>query len=415
MYDSETPTNTFFGQVISAKFNDPGLAYDTVEFLVDNMELLLNTTIFSKYFPSILKILAWSPITFISEFLQLLPGFISKSAAAEVLHSLFDLPCLAATLQVQHLLTAVPTLADTNAIPQYTKCLTAYQDPAHRLMFGHYLRTETGKGDTIDRLSTLHHLLGDFSGHQRVLAAAEVTPLLLRVFFKTVFYSGEAGLVSQLVPLLLERTVLLYNIPAFQTQVRKVIAEQLLEIFCCHTHLVMDHQRDLLEFLGNLRNLSAGGEHCYLHLVWILGEYSHVGYDARCTTSLLVHFFETLESVTYEVAMNHHRQREYTTRLVLGLMSTMAKIASRCQDLIPRALLCLNKIVQLCSESTANVSVHRVLLGRANELVNVLKIPSIASAVLSPAPPSGSGRGELERQTNMAYLLQSTSAHFSHS
>ena len=96
--------------VASHYSSSPGLAYDTVEFLVDNMELLLNTTtIFSKYFPSILKvcyaldlisgpfwsgketllilfrqILAWSPITFISEFLQLLPGFISKSAAAEV-------------------------------------------------------------------------------------------------------------------------------------------------------------------------------------------------------------------------------------------------------------------------------------------------------------------------------------------
>lgn len=60
---------------------------------------------------------------------------------------------------------------------------------------------------------------------------------------------------------------------------------------------------------------------------------------------------QSLESVTYEVALNLHRQSEYTTRLLLVLMSTVAKISSRCQDLIPRALLCLNKIVQFSSVS----------------------------------------------------------------
>ena len=65
------------------------------------------------------------------------------------------------------------------------------------------------------------------------------------------------------------------------------------------------------------------------------------------TLSPLSIIIQTLEPVTYEVALNLHRQKEYSTRLVLVLMSSLAKIASRCQDLIPRALLCLNKIVQL--------------------------------------------------------------------
>ena len=102
--------------------------------------------------------------------------------------------------------------------------------------------SETGRGDTIDRLGNLHLLLSDFSHHQRVLAAAQVAPQLVRyiqhltisagsqakalsvssrMFFKVVLHGGDMELVSQLVPILVERTVLLFNIPSFQTEMRK--------------------------------------------------------------------------------------------------------------------------------------------------------------------------------------------------
>lgn len=74
----------------------------------------------------------------------------------------------------------VPSLLDTNMLPQYAKCLAAFQDSTHKLMFGHFLRTESGHGDTIDRLTTIQHLLSDFSAHQRVIAAAQCVPLLLK-------------------------------------------------------------------------------------------------------------------------------------------------------------------------------------------------------------------------------------------
>lgn len=82
-------------------------------------------------------------------------------------------------------------------------------------------------------------------------------------------------------------------------------------------------------------------------------------------------------------------QGKYSTRLMLVLMGSLAKvmcmvamdspyyvcmqIASRCQDLIPRVLLCLNKIVQ--HEQQLEQAERRVLLTRASELVNILKMP----------------------------------------
>ena len=58
-------------------------------------------------------------------------------------------------------------------------------------------------------------------------------------------------------------------------------------------------------------------------------------------------------------------------------------------------------------DTAGDAETHKIILRRANELVNVLKVPSIASAVLSPPAHSGGGM-EMQRQTNLAYLLQST-------
>lgn len=67
----------------------------------------------------------------------------------------------------------------------------------------------------------------------------------------------------------------------------------------------------------------------------------------------------------------------------------------------------------LSQENSAIFSAKSVLLARANELVNVLKMPSVASAVLSP-PPLTSDQLEVKRQTTITHLLQSASQHLQH-
>ena len=45
------------------------------------------------------------------------------------------------------------------------------------------------------------------------------------------------------------------------------IAEQLLAIFQAQPTLLVDHSKEITEFLINLRTLKSGGKDCYTHLV----------------------------------------------------------------------------------------------------------------------------------------------------
>ena len=86
---------------------------------------------------------------------------------------------------------------------------------------------------------------------------------------------------------------------------------------------------------------------------------------------------QTLEMVGYEVAMHGGDKREIPVRLILVIMSTLAKLASRCQDLIPRSLLCLNKIVKLSVVS---------LFSHFLSLPSLPPVPLSCAIVLSSSP-----------------------------
>lgn len=142
--------------------------------------MLMTRRISTRYFPNIFKLLAWSPRSYLGEFLELLPCLMSPSTCIEVLHTILDLPVLSAALEHTQ-------SGSIEAISSAT--------PIAGALINYIMREEGGLGGTIDRLEVLHDLLADVSGMRRVQVVAQIVPTLLRVFFISVSKDASYSLV----------------------------------------------------------------------------------------------------------------------------------------------------------------------------------------------------------------------------
>ncbi|KAL0992492.1 hypothetical protein UPYG_G00094000 [Umbra pygmaea] len=383
--DSECVWRCVWGVLPAECFNQPYLAYEMLSFIRANQLLLQNSVpLYTHYFPNLLKFLAWDSPSLVSDYIDVLPSLVTAGTALELLHSLLDLPCLTAALTLQ-LRSACLPLSDPGG--RGLTSLEAFRSPVYRGLFLFLLRGEAGSGDTIDRLSMLHDLLLEASDWPRVIQSAQSVPVLLHVYFNTVTEVSDERLLAQLVLVMLERSSLLLNIPTYQEEIHRVFSYHLLRLCKLHPSVVVDQSRELLEFAGMTANVHSK-EDLYTHVVWVLGEYLSVSSDTRCSVDLITSCFETLEAVLFEITFSGSP----TPRIATSLLSTLAKLASRSHDLIPRVSLFLSKLrsgtVSWCHSEEDAVAV----VTRGEELWSLLKLPSVALSVLTP-PPLASASG----------------------
>uniref|UniRef100_A0A673HTG1 AP-5 complex subunit zeta-1-like n=1 Tax=Sinocyclocheilus rhinocerous TaxID=307959 RepID=A0A673HTG1_9TELE len=392
--DSEAVFCQLFSHCPAEQFNEPMLAFEFVQFCLLNASVLQDRVAnYRQSFPNILKFLAWNSSGLIAEFVELLPSLIASDTAIELLHTILDLPCLAAALDLQQR-SACYQASDRTAWDQQgakvAACLDAFRQPSYRGLFLYILRPEAGTGDTIDRLKMLHEILADMAESPRVVRCAQVVPVLLHVYFNTVTQKADEKMMNQLLLVLLERSSLVFSTH--------------LQALCkLHPPLIVDQSREILEFASSPANIYSK-EDFYTHVVWVIGEYLSVSYDPRCTVELITSFFESLEAVLFEITQVRQSASppSFSPRLITVLMTTLAKLATRSQDLIPRVSLCLSKMrtfarsapVMTCysEEDTEEI------ITRAHELINLLKLPNVAQFVL--APSAGGDGPRWHRDTN---------------
>ncbi|XP_024920071.1 AP-5 complex subunit zeta-1 isoform X2 [Cynoglossus semilaevis] len=405
--DCDSVWQLVFSQFPAELFNDPFLAYELLRFLRLNVEnLQLRVPQYTHSFPNLLKFLAWDGPAVVDDFVDLLPSLVTVDTAVELLHALLDLPCLSATLILQLRTTSTPI---AEACGRGLLSLDAFRSPSFRGLFLYLLRTETGSGDTIDRLSTLHELLTEASDWPRVVQCAQTVPVLLHIFFNTVVKVGDVKLLAHLMLVMLERSSLLLKLPTYTTEIHRVFSCHLLRLCKLHPSLVVDQSHDLLEFAGTTAN-AYSKEEVYTHVVWALGDNLSVSCDSRCSVKLITSCFETLEAVLFEVTSSAPLPgaARPAPRVITSLMSALAKLASRSHDLIPRVSLFLSKLrtvarggpVPWCS-SGEDLS---AIVTRGEELWSLLKTPGVAQSVLSPAAHTTTPRWH--QDTNLSLPLQ---------
>ncbi|XP_069760838.1 AP-5 complex subunit zeta-1 [Narcine bancroftii] len=391
--DSEAVYRQLFTKVPSELYQDPMLAFEFVHFCRENAKTLRESVaIFHKSFPNLLKFLAWNTAALLPDYIALLPDLIRPDTSIELLHSLLDLPCLTASLEVQ--LRSLSSQGNEKVIADLNRKVLnsaeAFQYPSYRSMFYYILRVESGAGDTIDRLNQLHEVLLDMAKRPRVVQCAQTVPILLQVYFKVVNQFADGPLINQLVLVILERSGLLYDIPDFKAEVLRVFSSQLIVLCKLYPALIVEQSKELLEFCGTICNIT-NKENFFIHVVWAIGEYLSLSCDKRCTVEHITKSYETLEALLFEIIQLRTSASvfKYSPRVITVLMTALAKLASRSQDLIPRVSLLLSKMrpfvrSALISSLYSDEDIEEIL-ARANELNNLLKAPSVAQFILGPS------------------------------
>ncbi|XP_054247034.1 AP-5 complex subunit zeta-1 [Indicator indicator] len=410
--DSDAIYRHLLTDIPAQLFHNASLAFEFVRFCKDNSQLFTETSsVFRQSFPNLFKFLAWNSPPLISEFVDLLPFLLHADTAIEIFHLLLDLPCLTAALDVQLRSAALPTSEKAASDPAVkpTTCLEAFRHPLYRSMFQYLLCAKSTSEDAPERLIPLRQLLGSLASSPRVVQCAETVPVLLELFFRVVAEFADGPLINQLVVLLLQRSDQLYEIPAFKDDVYRVLSSQLVTLCRLHPALIVELSTEILEFSGAVSNIQ-NKEVIFTHVVWAVGEYLSVCYDRRCSVEQILRFFETLEAVLFEVTQLRPLPSTpgYAPRAISVLMATLTKLAARSQDLIPRVSMFLSKM-RTFVQSPAVTSVYREedleeILIRATELLNLLKMPSVAQFVFTP--PVASTRFQREVNDSLPCALR---------
>ncbi|KAG8145724.1 putative Protein KIAA0415-like protein [Naja naja] len=405
--DSEAVYRHLFTKVPAQLFHNLMLAYEFLQFCRQNVGLFTeNLGIFRQSTPNLFKFLAWNSPALIVDFADLLPALLSPQNALEMFHLLLDLPCLTAALDTQ-LRSVLTPLSERSTVDPSSKpatCLEAFRHPQYRGLFHYLLRVESTPADP-SRLTPLRQLLGSLASHPRVGQCAKTVPLLLQLFFRLVSKFADETLAKKLTLAALERSDLLYEIPGFKAEVFRVMSSQLQVLCKQHPSLVVELSKPLLEFSGTVSNIQTK-EDLFIHVVWAIGEYASVTHDKRCTVEQINTFFDVLEAMLFEITQLRPSANipKYSPRVIAVLMTALTKLASRSQDLIPRVCLFLSKM-KIFIQTPGVSSVYcaeeaEAILTRATELMNLLKMPSVAQFVLRPPSEDLS-----HRETHIPLLL----------
>ncbi len=394
--DCDSLFRTFFS---SMPLDDPVLAFNVLAFCVRNKDVLkAKTRVFGLFFPSFLKLLAWHPLSLLPLVSALLPNMVSNQTFVELVHSVLDMPLIAASLEdedergfangsVNNGSSAASEAGTTesegtfssmnSSVASVEELMSSSTDP-FRAITALLLRSESGvaynlwEGEAV----LVQSFCTSKMASARVLAVARATPVLLGVLCDALLASALADEhLEQLLRVLFGRMNKLLPLPDFQGQIRHVLENKVLAVLHRSPSFVVSLKTLIV---GAISSATLNAGELALNLCWSVCEHIRL-----CPPSAVREYHEALELFTYErlsLARPDARDAVFQSRLMLTLVTCLSKLAAREQHLAPRVILCLSKVA-------ATSAFHQSVYTRARECVLLLKMPAHA-AILFGTPNS---------------------------
>ncbi|GLH10245.1 Uncharacterized protein GBIM_15189 [Gryllus bimaculatus] len=382
-YNSQLVCEYFLQDMVYRSYTSGLAATDTILFLLENRNKLiaLQEPLLQRFFPNILKIIACHPCVVIEEFIELLPDFISPSTAVEVFHSILDLPLLAATLCLHQ----APMLAQADSAgsmdTEWATLLRRARSIEFQHVFNYMMRIETGQEIALSKMPAYMKLLHKISNHSLVITCCQIVSLLLECYYDVIEKWKDVSCIAPVVLDMFNRLQVLYDSPGYIPAVHRCLLLHFKQLFKACPGLIFSIPSEIVEYVSATKNYDAFPQ-LYIHIIYVIGEHSTSADWDTHNRLQLIQYYEVIECTIYQILAQFATSESVCFELLNVASSTLAKLATRCQDQIPRAVLCLNKIRMQFSSTSFNH--HELIIrDRIEELLCVLQNPNVANTVWS--------------------------------
>ena len=255
----------------------------------------------------------------------------------------------------------------------------------------------------------------------RVRAVSSVVPQIVETFFDIVIANTEESQLIDFLPVIIERLDQIYPLPSFQMKIKRILVDKILAIFHVYPRLLCSESKELI--LQTLIDSSTPGRsELILSIVWLIGEYANPRREeCNCTLEDVKEFHERLRFFAFErtslvkngitniaflsrtplpsyapidplfletlperndpsKTQEAESCREYTTRLMIIVMSSVVKLATHSPELYDHSAICLQKIWQ------DSEYFDPIVAQQAKDYLSLFQYPSVLSSIFQEKP-----------------------------
>ncbi|XP_047130371.1 AP-5 complex subunit zeta-1 isoform X1 [Hydra vulgaris] len=359
----------YFKEIPCKYLNNEIACYELVQFCLDNKSFCSVNEVVLKYTPNIFKIFAWWCCSFLEDSFEFVEMVTNSSNCSELLSIILDLPCLAYLLNLK----SQKVLDDE--VKMKEQLGQNYTSKLYKDKFTFIMRETLVGYKTVDKIAELHKLMKPFESYPRVQYSSEVVPHLLKSYFNKLKHLGDPESLTSIYPIILERIFLLFPQNSSQKKIIKIFCEEVCNIVSFVPDVISTYHKETIALFNQFTFSKFVNTQPFLsRLAWCIS----LGIESCKDKSQALQYYETFETIIYGMISSFSGQED--PEIICSFISTLSKLATFSQEMIPRAIICLNKLSSAKFETDEPRFQYVVTFSK--ELSSILKRPKVAESIL---------------------------------